>query len=325
MALRSENEAQGYAGFEKIQLVHEAMPEMNFDEVDMSTSVWGQLRPKPFLVSSMTAGHLDSVNLNVRIAKACETQGWLMGVGSQRKELFDERAALEWSEVRKNAPKVQLIGNMGLSQVIKTPNSKLQKLVDQMQAVALFVHTNPLQECLQGEGTPDFKGGLKALETLCSSLSVPVILKETGCGFSKSTLIRLNNLGLYAVDVSGFGGTHWGRIEGQRVSVGSQKKVAAESFSHWGVGTVDSLLYAGQVEKDYKIWASGGVRNGLQAAKSLALGAEMVGFAKPILQAALFSDENLINAMNAIEYELKVALFCTGSKTIKQLQEKVIL
>ena len=151
----------------------------------------------------------------------------------------------------------------------------------------MIVHTNPLQECIQPEGTPHFKGGLQALENLCRDLAVPVILKETGCGFSRKTLEKLKGVGLAAVDVSGKGGTHWGRVEARRLPAGHVREAAGESFADWGHTTVDSLMAARGVEWPRELWASGGVRNGLDAAKLIALGADLVGLAKPVLEAAL--------------------------------------
>jgi isopentenyl-diphosphate delta-isomerase len=242
-----------------------------------------------------------------------------MGVGSQRRELSDSSVSEEWSRIRKFAPNVLCMGNIGLSQAISTPVAAIQKLVDSLNAFAMIVHTNPLQEVLQPEGTPQFRGGLDALERLAKALSVPVVLKETGCGFSRKTLHRLKETGVAAVDVSGFGGTHWGRIEGQRSVKGAIRYQAASTFRNWGISTLESLQEAVQLAPPYEIWASGGVRSGLDGARLLALGARAVGLAKPILQAAL--DENLELAMEQIEFELKVALFCTGSRDIETLRE----
>lgn len=320
-ALDPRNEALGESGLDRVQLIHEAMPEIDFADVSLATKALGHSLSSPFYVSSMTAGHHGAININKTLATACSQSGWLMGVGSQRRELDDPAAATEWEKVRESAPHAKLISNIGLSQLIHTPLEKIQLLVDNCQAIALFVHTNPLQECLQQEGTPHFKGGLKALSALCKSLSVPVILKETGCGFSTTTLGRLNKSGLAAVDISGYGGTHWGRIEGQRSPQQSLLHESAETFKYWGINTVTSMINATATKPTYAIWGSGGVRSGLDAAKLLAMGAQMIGFAKPMLQAALEGTAKVVETMKRMEYELKVALFCTGSQTIKDLQE----
>jgi isopentenyl-diphosphate delta-isomerase len=185
---------------------------------------------------------------------------------------------------------------------------------------------NALQECLQPEGTPQFAGGLKAIQRIAKKIKIPIIIKETGCGFSLKTLKTLKNTGIYAVDISGLGGTHWGRIEGDRARSNSNQEKAAKTFQNWGIGTIQSMANGikmnGKASKgSYNLWASGGVRTGLDAAKLLAMGAEAVGFAKPAMEQALSGKNSLFEWMGKIEYELKVAMFCTGSGNIKQLKK----
>lgn len=321
LALDPQNEAVGGSQLDRIELIHDAMPELDFTDIDIHSQRFGQATATPFFVSSMTAGHHDAVNINQVLIQACAEQGWAMGVGSQRRELFDPAAAEEWQAIRAIANNVELYGNLGLSQLIKTPIADIQRLVDSLQATAMIIHCNALQECMQPEGTPQFRGSFAALEQLCNTLTVPVIVKETGCGFAKHTLEKLQQLPVAAVDVSGFGGTHWGRIEGQRAEQQSINAKAAQTFQHWGVATVDSVLFAQQIQADYDVWASGGVRNGLDAAKLLALGASNIGFAKPMLHAALEGVDNVVNTMQSLEYELKVAMFCTNSKNLASLRE----
>lgn len=324
LSLSAKNQAVGEGGFDRVELIHEALPDLNFDQIKISSSSLKLKTRTPFLISSMTAGHTKSGDLNALLARAAEASGWRMGVGSQRRELGDPAAAAEWKQIRKAAPKVILFGNLGLAQLIKTAVGDVERLVEGLEASAMIIHLNALQECMQPEGTPNFKGGLKALEALAKKLSVPVIVKETGCGFSRATLKRLRNLGLGAVDISGLGGTHWGRIEGERSKSGDFRKEAAETFAHWGIGTVKSLSEAVELKRDYEVWASGGVRTGLDAAKLLAIGADSVGFAMPILDAALKGEAELLKRMAAIEFELKTALFCTGSANLEDLQKKKV-
>lgn len=324
LSLSPKNEARGENGFDRIQLIHEALPELNFEEVSLAVKSLNVKLPTPLLVSSMTAGHIESLDLNQRLALACERRGWRMGVGSQRRELGDKSAAKEWQTLRKKAPKVKLLGNLGLAQIIQTKLSDVEALVDSLEASAMIVHLNGLQECLQPEGTPQFKGGLKAIEKLAKTLSVPVIVKETGCGFSTRTLKRLNNIGVSAVDVSGYGGTHWGRIEGDRNDQDSVQKLAATTLKGWGISSLESLLNAQKVKPKYEVWASGGIRSGLDAAKALALGATTIGMAKPILECALVSEDALDQRMAQVEFELKTVLFCMGMKSVEQLQKKKV-
>lgn len=321
LSLKKENTAIGGSGFQFIKLAHCSLPEMNFSEIDISTSVFSKKLTTPFVVTGMTAGWSGALEINNRIGKVCMEQGWVMGVGSQRRQIFDKKAGQEWREIRKNYPSLVLMGNIGLSQLIQLGTSAIEDLVLSLQAEAMVVHTNPLQEALQAEGTPQFKGGKGALRKLCKTLSVPVILKETGCGFSKKTLESLSGVGLFAVDISGYGGTHWGRIEGSRFPKDHPLYGTTEAFKDWGIGTVDSLLIGKNIKKDYKIWASGGITNGCDAAKALVLGADRVGMARPIIQEALKSEKDLKHFMLRTEHELKVAMFCSGCRNIKEMQK----
>lgn len=313
LALDPAMEASGGNGFDRIHLFHEALPELNFSEIKLETRFWKYAAASPYFISSMTAGHHQGEALNLTLAKAASRRRWPMGLGSQRRELTDPNARTEWKRLRSSASDACFFSNLGLSQLILSPLPKVLELVKTLEASALIIHTNPLQEAIQPEGTPNFKGGLRALEKLCKSSPVPVILKETGCGFSASTLKKLKNTGLSVVDLSGYGGTHWGRIEGGRAPAQSHQQLAAHSFSGWGESTAASLENALSLKASkLEIWASGGIRSGLDAAKALAMGAKKVGFAKPALEAALLGEEALEAWMTKVEFELKVALFCSG-------------
>lgn len=351
LALEESTQALSSSDWNEYQLQHEAFPEINLKEVDLSTSFFSIKTSSPFFISSMTAGHEQGELINTRLASLSARKQILMGVGSQRKELQDPKASDEWKKIKKLHPQSLLMGNIGITQLISSSVEAAQRLVDSLEAVALIVHTNPLQEALQAEGTPDFRGGLQALENLCKKISVPVIVKEVGFGFSKQTLKNLSETGIKVVDVSGKGGTHWGRIEGLR----SQNKTinaASLTFSQWGRSTLEILRdlsemsqarsvtsssemssqgqapatvqRALQVKFPYEIWASGGIRNGLDAAKCLSLGARMTGLAQPWLKAALDSEEELDELFNRLQLELKIALFCTGSATLHDLVSRKV-
>ncbi len=312
LALEESTQSVSSSNWDQYQLHHEAFPEINFKEVDLSASFFSYKTSSPIFISSMTAGHQQGEIINARLAALSQNKQILMGVGSQRKELHDAEASNEWKKIRKNYPKSLLMGNLGLTQIISSASDDIQRLVDSLEAVALIIHTNPLQEVLQLEGTPDFRGGLNALEKLCKKISVPVVVKEVGFGFSRQTLEKLNETGVAAVDVSGKGGTHWGRIEGLR----SQNQVmnqASLTFNNWGRTTLEILKDFSEVKASYSVWASGGVRNGLDVAKCLSLNAQMVGLAQPWLKAAVVSEEALEDLYNRLQFELKIALFCTGS------------
>ena len=326
LALKEKNQAYE-TGLSRVHFIHSALPELNWDQLDISSNILGCVQKTPFFVGAMTGGTKTAYTINCRIAKACEERGWIMGVGSQRKQLTDSQAKKEWESLRKKFPRLSLMGNLGLAQLIHTPLKKVEEMVQALGAEAMVIHTNALQECIQPEGTPQFQGGKKALSVLAQNLSVPLCLKETGCGFSYRTLKSLCGLGLKAVDLSGYGGTHWGRIEADRISDGGGRQIG-ETFANWGNSTLSSLLSARNVEnRDYEIWASGGVKNGLSAGQCLALGANAVGTAGIILKKALEGEKELNDQMDLMEKELKIVLFCTGSQNIAELrrEEKWIL
>ncbi|MBO9666337.1 MAG: type 2 isopentenyl-diphosphate Delta-isomerase [Bdellovibrio sp.] len=333
IALDPRSQADGQNGLDSIELIHEALPNLDFKEVDISTSFvfsgvsGNQSLPlsSPIFISSMTAGHENGREINERLARLSDRRQILMGVGSQRRELNDSNAAEEWLQVRKLAPRAKLLGNIGIAQLIKTPIDSIRRLVDATEAVALFVHLNPLQEVLQPEGTPSFKNSLIAIENLVKQAKVPVVIKEVGCGFSTDTLKRLEGTGIAAVDVAGKGGTHWGRVEGYRSEENEMLYQVAQTYANWGISTVQSMLNAEEAKVSYEVWASGGVRNGLEVAKLCALGAKKVGIAKPFLEAALQGDEALEALLNKLELELKIALFCTGSQNLSELATKRVI
>ena len=323
LALMQANQATELNTFDRISLQHEALPDMDFCDISLKSTRFGRAITTPFMVSSMTAGHQDAQSINQNLIQACSKTGWAMGVGSQRRELTDDNASLEWQNLRKAYPNVSLFSNLGIAQLMLTTGDQIKRLTDALEADALIIHCNPLQECIQPEGTPSFKGAWQHLANLVEQLLLPVVVKETGCGFSIPTLRRLNDIGVAAVDVSGLGGTHWGRIEGHRVVDDPKRSQAAVSFKNWGIDTVTSVLNASNLLPNYEIWGSGGVRHGLDAAKLIALGATTVGFAKPLLQAALQSADEVVSVMETMEYELKVAMFCTGSLVLSDLKGKV--
>lgn len=316
-------------------LVHEALPELDLDHVDLQSEFFASEIATPFYIAGMTAGHEHASRLNELWARAAQARGWAMGVGSQRRQLefADSPDWDQWKRLRREVPKLKLLANVGLSQLHGLPLDRVRALIDSIEATALVVHANALQEAIQPEGTPRFTGALKALEILCHDVKVPVVLKETGCGFSRHTLERLRSTGLAAVDVSGRGGTHWGRIEGARArELGDQgtgklndearlRAEVAETFANWGETTASSVRAArASLPFGIRIWASGGVRSGLDAAKLIALGAHHVGYAQPALAAALEGEAALDYWMRRQELELKIALFCTGSPNLGALR-----
>lgn len=319
------SQVQESSELHKLSLIHEALPEFNLSDVDTSIQLphIGKLK-RPFFISSMTAGHKDSFNLNLRLAQAAERWGLLMGVGSQRKELSNDKAQQEWLKIREACPNVMLAGNIGITQLISTPIESILRLVGSLNAKAFFVHSNPLQEALQEEGTPQFKNSLSALAKLVECSPVPVIFKEVGSGISAETAQRLKSVGVKYVDISGAGGTHWGLIEGLRQDPSSIGYKVAQNFREWGHSNTRSLQRVLEVFNGAEecVFASGGYRNGVDVAKALALGANAVGMAQPFLKSALISGEQLDEFIIQTTHELRIAMFCTGVQTVADFKRK---
>lgn len=322
----SEKQTQGRVDtqFSKIKLIHHALPEINFNEVSLETTLLGQIVSSPHFVSSMTAGHLDSKRINLNLALASQQKNWLMGVGSQRRELTDSLAVQEWQTIRKDAPNAKFVSNIGILELIQNPVDIIVKLIENLDAKGLFVHLNPLQEIFQKNSYIDFTHGLKAIETLVKKTKTPIVIKEVGFGISSELTQRLFEVGVAAVDVAGSGGTHWGWIEALRQDENSIERQAIEAFSDWGQTTVDCLLSSQENILFHPIWASGGIRNGVDSAKCLALGARAVGLAQPLMKAALESEETVLKVMDLFDYQLKVAMFCTGVRKCEDYLHKKV-
>lgn len=329
LSLESRHQSDFTTGLEKIILIHEALTELNFSDVETSLEVLNHKFSAPFFVSSMTAGNSQGREINKVLARACAEENILMALGSQKRELTDQDAAKEWATIRREISGLHLISNIGLAEVIKYPASQVLQIVENASAMALFVHLNPLQEVIQPEGNPDFRGGLKALSELVRQSPVPVLVKEVGCGLGPKTLDLLSQTGIYGVDVAGLGGTHWGRIEGARHAERSEGQRVANSFANWGLSTLSSLNFAKNHYAKMQVWASGGVRNGLEVAKLRAVGAETVGAAQPFLKAAVEevagNSGRVVSEFRVWKKELQTALFCTGSKSLKELDEKKVI
>ena len=314
LALSDQSQSLNGNTFSKIRLIHNALPEINFDDVSLHTKLLGHEFSSPHFISSMTAGHTDSAPINLNLALAAQNKNWLMAVGSQRRELSDAVARNEWIEIRKKAPQVQLVSNLGILELIQTPVEDVIKLTESLNAIGIFIHLNPLQEIFQKNSKIDFTHGLKALETLVKKSKVPVLVKEVGFGISAGLIKKLIDIGVFAIDVAGSGGTHWGWIEAQRQSDHSLEKNSIEAFKEWGISTIDCLLQAQEFTLFHPIWASGGIRNGVDSAKCLALGARAVGLAMPLMKAAIQDYESVVQVMNSFDFQLKVAMFCSGVK-----------
>lgn len=314
LALSEQSQELAPNQFSKIKLNHNALPEIRFNDVSLNTHLLNHTFSSPHFISSMTAGHEDSKKINLRLAVAAQEKNWLMAVGSQRKELTDASAITEWQEIRKVAPDAKLVSNIGLLEVIQNPVEDIIKLTENLNALGLYIHLNPLQEVFQKNSNVDFTHGLKSIETLVKKIKIPVLVKEVGFGISAELVKKLIDIGVYAVDVSGNGGTHWGYIEALRHDDNSTEKHAISAFADWGASTVDCLLACQQYVMFHPILASGGIRSGVDSAKCLALGARAVGIAQPLMKAAVGNEGDIQKVMDVFDYQLKVAMFCSGMK-----------
>lgn len=313
----------GNPGFDKYKFVHNALPEINFDSIDTSTSFLRKKINHPFFISCMTGGIKDGERLNKNLARAAQRYRIPMGVGSQRIAIEHPEFRKLFS-IRKLAPDVPLMANVGLVQLnYGFGLRELQQIVAMIEADALVLHINPIQEVIQPEGDRNFDKLLPKLEKIINKLNVPVIAKEVGFGLSEDVIRRLYDLGIRIFDTAGWGGTNWAVIEGLR---GKADKNLGELFSDWGIPTVESIVAATKVKRDKHdgsmiILGSGGVRTGVDIAKCIALGADLVGLAKPFAEAAYISSEAVCELIERLSSELKATMFGIGAKNLKALQK----
>ncbi|WP_247730542.1 type 2 isopentenyl-diphosphate Delta-isomerase [Halovivax limisalsi] len=310
-------------GFADVELVHEALPEIHRDAIDPAVSLFGRELSAPVVIESMTGGHPNTTKLNRRLAEAAQETGVAMGVGSQRAglELDDPDLLESYTVVRDVAPDACLYGNVGAAQLAEYGVEAVERAVEMIDADAMAIHLNFLQEAVQPEGDVDARGCLEAIERVVDGLSVPVVVKETGNGISRETAGRLADAGVDAIDVAGKGGTTWSGIEAHRAkAVGADRQAAVgERFRAWGVPTAISTLEAASVHDC--VVASGGVRSGLDIAKAIALGARAGGLAKPFLAPAGRGTDAVVDLIETLQRELETAMFVTGSETVAALRE----
>lgn len=306
-------------GLERYFFLHNALPELNLQEIDLSVEVFGKKLRAPLLISSMTGGSAEATQINQRLAEAAQAAGIAMGLGSQRAAIEDEKLAASF-RVRNVAPDILLFANLGAVQLNYGYGlSHLQRAVEMAEADALMLHVNALQEAVQPEGDTNFAGLLKKIEIMCKQLPVPVVIKEVGWGISAEVAKQLARAGVQAIDVAGAGGTSWTQVEMHRAKNKSQARLAA-AFADWGITTSESIIQVRQALRTMRIFASGGLRSGLDIAKCIALGAELGGMAGPFLKAANESVELVTETIAEVTQELRVAMFAAGSGDIPTLQ-----
>ena len=311
--------------FECVELVHRALPELDFGEVSAEASFLGRRFSTAFMIEGMTGGTPEAAEINGNLAEAAERAGIPMGVGSQRAALLNPSLAYTFREARRRAPKVFLIANLSGVQLAKEGVELAEKAVEMIEADAIAIHLNSLQELVQPEGCPGFSGVLEAVEKTVERLDVPVIVKEIGCGIPFETALKLEKAGVSAIDIAGSGGTNWTLIEMLRAEgLDEEKKELAEVFLEWGIPTAASLIEVAARVK-VEVVASGGIRTGLEAAKALALGAKIVGLAHPFLKPATESPEAVERVIRKLDRELRAAMFLTGSRNLEELRKTPIV
>lgn len=311
-------------GLEHYHFIHHALPELDLDEVEPAVTLFGKLVRVPLLISSMTGGTHEAAAINRTLATAAQAMGVAMGVGSQRAAIEHAELASTF-QVRPLAPDILLFANLGAIQLnYGFSVEHCQRAVDMIQADALILHLNALQEAVQAEGQTRFAGLLSKIESVCHSLSVPVIAKEVGWGFSEEDVRRLTEVGVTAIDVAGAGGTSWSQVEMHRASNQSQARLAA-AFVDWGIPTADAICNVRRVSPNMPIIASGGLRTGVDIAKCLALGAALGGMAGPFLKAAAHSLELTIQTIQEVQREILVCMFAVGAGNLMALREGRLL
>ncbi len=307
---------------DRFEFVHNALPELNLSEVDMSTVFLGKKLTAPLMVSCMTGGYKDALTINRQLAQVCEEQGIAMGVGSQRQALEDTQYHRTFTVVRDVAASIPVVGNIGAAEVATlSSGDSIQKLIDLIKADAFTVHLNPLQEFLQPEGNTNFRGVLKGIEILVQQSPVPIIVKEIGAGISVGVARRLLDVGVKYIDVAGAGGTSWAGVETLR----RKDKSMAEKFWDWGIPTSVALLEVAALKSSttkFTLIGSGGISSGFDVAKCIALGADLAASARPMLKTLQAKGKaGLRSLIQQWVEEIRGIMFLTGSKTIADLQK----
>ena len=311
------------AGWDAVRLHHEALPEIALADVDIAASFLGFDLRAPLLISSMTGGTTRAAEINRRLARGAEAAGIAFALGSGRAMLEDPTLAVTF-DVRAVAPNVVLFANLGAVQLnygVRPDDAR--RLVDALQADGLYLHLNPLQEALQQGGDTNFRGLEAKIAAVCAALDVPVIAKSVGSGIAPSTAARLIACGVAAIDVAGAGGTSWARVEGKRSGDASRERVA-EAFGDWGYATPRATAALRAALPDTPLIASGGIRDGVQAAKAIALGADLAGIALPFLRAAEESDAAVATLIDELVTALRIAVFATGARTLAGLRNAAV-
>jgi isopentenyl-diphosphate delta-isomerase len=307
------------SGLERYHFIHEALPELDLNRLDTTLSLFGKRLAAPILISSMTGGTAEAETINLRLAEAAQETGIAMGVGSQRAAIEHPEQAKTF-QVRRAAPDILLFANLGAVQLNYGYGiDHCRRAVEMIRADALILHLNPLQEAVQDAGDVNFAGLAGKIEEVCKSLEVPVIAKEVGWGISEKTAKLLADCGVAAIDVAGAGGTSWSQVEMHRAPDEFTRQLAA-TFVGWGIPTADSILNVKKAVPDMTIFASGGIKDGLDIAKCIALGATLGGMAGQFLKAAAVSTENTVERIKLTKRQIEVTMFACGAGKLEDLR-----
>ncbi|GEN88297.1 type 2 isopentenyl-diphosphate Delta-isomerase [Oceanobacillus sp. FSL W8-0428] len=317
-----EGEVEGVnksTGLEGIHFLHNALPEIDFAEISLATSFLNKALQAPFLVSSMTGGSELATTINQNLALAAEQKGWALAIGSTRAFLESDQHK-ESFLIRQQAPTVPLIVNIGAVQLNYGYGAEeCQRIIDKTEADSIVLHLNSLQEAVQDGGDLNFKDLLPKIEQVCKQVNAPVGVKEVGFGIDGEAAERLYDAGISYIDVAGAGGTSWSQVEKLR-SKDPLKKAAAEAFNNWGNPTKDCLVSVRSQLPDAPLVASGGMKTGVDAAKAITIGADVIGYARHLLQAATESAEAVVQTMEQLELELKMTMFGIGAVNLDELK-----
>lgn len=307
------------SGLERYHFIHEALPELDLESVDASLTVFGKRLAAPILISSMTGGTEEAGEINRRLAEAAQEVGVAMGIGSQRAALENPKHIPTFAIARKAAPNILLFANLGAVQLnYGYTIEHCRRAVDMIQADALILHLNPLQEAVQAGGDTNFAELAKKIEKISKMLEVPLIVKEVGWGISERTARLLADCGVSAIDVAGAGGTSWSQVEMHRAPDEFTRQLAA-TFVGWGIPTADSILNVRKAAPGVTVFASGGLKDGLDIAKCIALGATLGGMAGQFLKAAAVSTEKAVEVIKLTKRQIEVTMFSCGVGQLDRL------
>jgi isopentenyl-diphosphate Delta-isomerase len=324
VCLEEDVQCRVTSGLDRYRFTHACLPELDYDEIDLKTQFLGKALGAPLLISSMTGGTDLARTINQRLAAVAQEYRLAMGVGSQRVAIENPLVADSFA-LRKIAPDVLLLANIGAVQLNYTYGlDQCLKAIDLLEADALILHLNAVQEAVQTRGDKNFKDLFNKIGQLCARLPVPVIAKEVGNGISGVMAKRLIEVGVSAIDVAGAGGTSWAKVEAGRAKDPQQRRLG-ETFADWGIPTADCLVQVREVSPTIPLIASGGLRTGLDVAKTIGLGADLAGMALPFLNAANESTEALHELIGILQAELTTAMFCTGSANLMALRQPGVL